>query len=141
MKFPITRETLRAFDPVEEKKINNINVVEKHINTLVENICGQIKNCMLGPHVQILDYGNKKAMVLKNDIDRDKYAHHKIMAEKRFIWDGVRSMRSGGIYGVYGVDISDSDLINLLVEKLKDTFIDCDVIIDPLKTYIIIDWS
>jgi len=27
------------------------------------------------------------------------------------------------------------------IDKLKETFIGCDIIIDPLKTYLIIDWS
>jgi len=27
------------------------------------------------------------------------------------------------------------------IEKLKAIFIGCDVIVDPLQTYIIIDWS
>lgn len=27
------------------------------------------------------------------------------------------------------------------IEKLKETFIGCDIIVDPLKTYLIIDWS
>jgi adenosyl cobinamide kinase/adenosyl cobinamide phosphate guanylyltransferase len=28
-----------------------------------------------------------------------------------------------------------------LIQKLKETFIGCDIIVDPLKTYVIIDWS
>jgi hypothetical protein len=27
------------------------------------------------------------------------------------------------------------------IDLLKENFIDCDIIVDPLKTYLIIDWS
>ena len=32
-------------------------------------------------------------------------------------------------------------LLSRFIEKLKENFIGCDIIIDPLKTYLIIDWS
>ena len=31
--------------------------------------------------------------------------------------------------------------IPMLIEKLKQLFIGCDIVIDPLKTYLVIDWS
>ena len=34
-----------------------------------------------------------------------------------------------------------NEFIDKLTDKLKENFIGCDIIIDPLKTYIIIDWS
>lgn len=34
-----------------------------------------------------------------------------------------------------------TDYLQEFIEKLKEIFIDCDIIIDPLKTYLIIDWS
>ena len=32
-------------------------------------------------------------------------------------------------------------IISMFMDRLKETFIECDITIDPLKTYIIIDWS
>jgi hypothetical protein len=33
------------------------------------------------------------------------------------------------------------DYIPIFIDKVKEVFIGCDIIIDPLKTYLIIDWS
>jgi len=44
-------------------------------------------------------------------------------------------------YGVYSNKITKDEYLDMFIEKLKELFIDCDFIIDPLKTYVIIDWS
>jgi hypothetical protein len=76
--------------------------------------------------------------------------HEEIMREKRFVWNGLKSIRPSviGIHtsvkiGIDLIDISDSELIKLLIEKLNETFIGCDFImnVDPSETYVIIDWS
>ena len=48
--------------------------------------------------------------------------------EKRFIWRNMH-MR-----------INPKD-ISRFIDKVKEQFIGCDIIIDPLNTYMIIDWS
>jgi hypothetical protein len=47
--------------------------------------------------------------------------------EKKYVWKGISSV--------------DHKYLPQFIEKLKETFIGCDIIIDPLKTYLIIDWS
>jgi len=37
--------------------------------------------------------------------------------------------------------ITKDEYLDMFIEKLKELFIGCDFIIDPLKTYMIIDWS
>jgi len=51
--------------------------------------------------------------------------------EKRFIWHSLNRVRF----------TFPKELLPQFIEKLKYTFIGCDIIVDPLKTYIIIDWS
>ena len=54
---------------------------------------------------------------------------------KKFVWNNIKHIRSickGSKYDEY---------LPQFIEKLKEIFIGCDIIIDPLKTYIIIDWS
>ena len=46
--------------------------------------------------------------------------------EKKFVWRNLRSI---------------SAYLPRFIEKLKEVFIGCDIIVDPLKTYLIIYWS
>ena len=62
------------------------------------------------------------------------------MNDNRFIWNGLTNITQP-TFNSPTFDADESVLIPILVEKLKETFIDCDIVIDPLKTYIIIDWS
>jgi len=55
--------------------------------------------------------------------------------EKKFVWRQLQYIKqmSPGL-------ISD-EYIPRFIEKLKETFIGCDIIVDPLKTYLIIEWT
>lgn len=133
MKLPITRESLRAFDPVKEKKDKDDITVKNHINLVVQGIADNIENIMSWtmpkPGGEIMP---------KSSITGAQRAQQAMMNDKRFIWEGLRNIRNTGRSIL---DVNESILIQLLVEKLKETFIGCDIIIDPLKTYLIIDWS
>jgi hypothetical protein len=48
------------------------------------------------------------------------------VTEKKFVWRQVQNVR---------------EHLPQFIEKLKAVFIGCDIITDPLKTYLIIDWS
>ena len=137
MKFPITREYLQTFDPIEEKKVRDDIAIQNHINTLVQEICSNIKSRMEWTMPTGISL---HASIGSGNLDNNRNEHQKIMSEKRYIWDGLRYIRPGSKYGLE-VNISEAVLIPLLVEKLKETFIGCDIITDPLNTYLIIDWS
>ena len=53
--------------------------------------------------------------------------------EKQFVWRGIQNLN-------YHPKYRDRSLTEF-IEKLEELFIGCDIIIDPLKTYIIINWS
>lgn len=133
MKLPITRESLRAFDPVKEKKDKDDITVKNHINLVVQGIADNIENIMSWTMPK--PGGNA---INNSSITGAQRAQQAMMNDKRFIWEGLRNIRNTGRSIL---DVNESILIQLLVEKLKETFIGCDIIIDPLKTYLIIDWS
>jgi len=81
-----------------------------------------------------------KEMIEKQiNVDLDKFRkdfkNHMIehLVEKKFVF----RFR----YGVYSNKITKDEYLDMFIEKLKELFIDCDFIMDPLKTYVIIDWS
>jgi hypothetical protein len=51
--------------------------------------------------------------------------------EKKFIWSLSKNFTGLDTF-IY---------LPQFIDKVKELFVDCDIIIDPLKTYIIIDWS
>jgi len=55
---------------------------------------------------------------------------------KTFVWHNIQQIRNIG-----QVSKNKYDYLPQFIEKLKEIFIGCDIIIDPLKTYLIIDWS
>jgi len=66
---------------------------------------------------------------LCNDF-KSEIAHNS--RNKRFIWRNIDSERITGIT---------QQLLPHLITKLQETFLDCQILVDPLKTYIVIDWS
>lgn len=74
-----------------------------------------------------------------------KQRMHVNCTEKKFIWRGLPLLyrRIGDIIRCQNgssVDIVDEYSFKI-IEKLTELFVGCDIMIDPLKTYIIIDWS
>jgi hypothetical protein len=58
--------------------------------------------------------------------------------EKKFVWRQLHNIRQ---FHAPGFNLKMDEYLPRFIEKLKDIFIGCDIIIDPLKTYLIIDWS
>ena len=138
MQFPITRETLQTFDPIEEKRVRDNIYIQNHINNVVQGICTDIKYRMEWTMPTGISL---HASIGCGNLETNRKEHQKIMSEKRYMWDGLEYIRPGSKYGIEVSDVSEAVLIPLLIEKLNDTFIGCDIIIDPLKKYLIIDWS
>ena len=106
MKFPITRETLQAFDYAKEQKEIMEEENQKRLTLILDQLCKEFKQSMPS---------NVK--------------------EKKFVWRQLHNIRM--ISGHNKMD----EYLSQFIDKLKDVFIGCDIIIDPLKTYVIIDWS
>jgi len=109
MKFPITRETLQAFDYAQEQKQLQEEQTKKIITQILDTLCKEFERNMLS---------NSK--------------------EKKFVWRNIQMINNAFNRNVYKTY---DEYVDQFLEKLKEIFIGCDIIIDPLKTYIIIDWS
>ena len=99
MRFPVTRESLQAFDYVKDQQELKEEENKQRLILIINRLCSNFKRNMP-------TYSKEKKVVY------------------RFTEHGV----------------GDND-IPQFIEQLKEIFIGCDYIIDPLKTYIIIDWS
>ena len=111
MKFPITRESLQAFDYKKDQEERKEEEVQKRFALILESLCKEFERCMSSN-----------------------------IREKKFIWRNIgpiKEMSPGSSIG----DMEKAPYLPRFVEKLKETFVGCDIIIDPLKTYLIIDWS
>jgi hypothetical protein len=114
MKFPITRKDLQAFDYVKEKEEEKEEENQKIFKQILDGLCKEFQQNML------LNSREKRFVWKKRGIDSIRYL-------------GCMSNREG---------MEDKDkYLPMFIEKLKELFIGCDIIIDPLKTYLIIDWS
>jgi hypothetical protein len=78
-----------------------------------------------------------KAMIdrLCNEFERSMFSN---LQQKRFVWQELQKIRQ---YRRPGSHSEMDKYIPVFIEKLKEVFIGCDIIMDPLKTYLIIDWS
>jgi len=116
MKFPITRESLQAFDFVKEQQEKIEEEIQKRFTQILDGICNEFQRTM-----QL----NSK--------------------EKRFVWRNLHLLSSPHMVQYHnGITSSSSTKpleLTQFIEKLKGVFIGCDIIVDPLKTYLIIDWS
>ncbi len=141
MKFPITRERLQAFDPVQEKKEKDDIVIQNHLNSLVHSICSDVEEIMSYGIPKLNDNLMYRQQTIQNGNIRE--AHQKMMTDKRFIWNRLSQIQMSQFPTHHGfpLNVDKSILIEGLLEKLQETFIGCSIVIDPLKTYLIIDWS
>jgi hypothetical protein len=140
MKFPITRESLQAFDPIQEN--NDDSIIQTHINSLVKDICHAFETIMSFTMTVRLPTPITKCLIHRGTtcVRNEQYAHQMMMTEKRFVWKELHTIRKPKCGG-NDIDVDESILIPLLIEELKENFIGCNIIVDPLNTYIIIDWS
>jgi hypothetical protein len=107
MKFPITRESLQAFDYAKEQEELKEEEIQKRLTLILDGLCKEFKQTMPS---------NSK--------------------EKKFVWRGLNNITTMSFQ-----DRNSAKYVPIFIDKVKEVFIGCDIIIDPLKTYLIIDWS
>jgi hypothetical protein len=109
MKFPISRESLQAFNYAKEQEELREEEVQKRLAQILEELCKEFKQSMPS---------NSK--------------------EKKFVW---RRFNNITMMNHQDRNPSKKDYLPQFIDTLKYTFVGCDIIVDPLKTYLIIDWS
>ena len=133
MKFPITRESLQSWDYNKDQDELRDEAFHKEVHTQLKQALDRIY-----PDFQQQMHTNSyqtKKFVCQLSQYIQNIRQQPIQAEK-FV-NGI----------LHTIDINKyrnkyiNEFIDKLTDKLKENFIGCDIIIDPLKTYIIIDWS
>jgi len=147
MKLPITRENLQAYDAVKaaaEKK-------EEMIQGGLYQLLVQLGNDFEAALPKDPSYIDRRGNMEEGDVPmsagvypirsagvypiRDKT----VFQEKRFIWSNLQQK-------IDRINYRPRNSITLehiprFIKMVEENFIGCTIIVDPLKTYIIIDWS
>lgn len=165
MQFPITREALQTFDSEAAWKVKHKQQRYDFYRVLIQDICKDIETGMMGKQdIIIARMGfpqNYKPQTMQMEL-----ALKDTVKDKRFVWKHIgilgchwhifnspeylnRIQKIGGPVQYYKQEVGrnppNAEQLNQalpeFIEMLKETFIGCDIIVDPLKTYLIIDWS
>jgi len=134
MQFPITRESLKAFN-----RENTVEEKEKQkrydfYRTLIKNICTDVEQTFLNSKTPVTQYVWKDIRIIGG---------WKNIISEPHILKKIINNPNIDLVQYYSSDYHDTltKYLPEFIDLLKETFIDCDIIIDPLKTYLIIDWS
>ena len=133
MEFPITRETLQAYTAESlqaEEQEKNIQLV---LGKMLDACCADFKNAMRANL-------KEEKFVWMNLTVKQREAIQRNLS-LRFEQAGMTNQSDQPQRNQAFQRIHSVDLIPRFIEKLKTTFIGCEIIVDPLKTYVIIDWS
>ena len=124
-----SRGTLNNFDPanlVKEKRIAFYNI-------LIESICSDVDKILVDNN------GSLKQFVCKN-IRCVKYAP-RWQPGQRMPYSFWHYERTEALRETLKPDPEAEKYLPEFISLLQETFVDCKLTIDPLKTYLIIDWS
>ena len=145
MKFPITRNELQNFN--KKKEINEKEKEERYkfFNILIEDICNKLENELLNPWINKND-----TKIIWKDIDFLLFWKELSNSNKcnfyQLSYDNIkntfnRNYNHPNYHRTMEQEVKLNEYLVEFIDLLKKNFIDCDITVDPLKTYIIIDWS
>jgi hypothetical protein len=117
MKFPITRECLQAFDYVKDQDELKAEGIQLRFTQIIDQLCKEFNESM------------------RSNSNEKKFVWRQLMTIREFKYTVSQNK------GLHGYSSKTDEYLPQFIEKLKEVFIGCDIIIDPLKTYLIIDWS
>jgi len=112
MKFPITRAELQTYDIEKVNSERILDLLDKRLSAIVKNICEEFERSF------------------STNCSLKKYVYRHI-SQALMVPSGLPST----------VKLSETDVLNILFDKLKELFVDCTFTVDPLKTYLIISWE
>ena len=120
MKFPITREALQAFDRIKDEEELFQHRMDETVKLVVHEVCRQVTKHLYestGPFV----YQHLRLLLVST---ADNTANITPQYRGRLPFDYIVK-----------------NFLPPLLEKLKETFIDCDIVIDPVENYLTINWT
>ena len=133
MQAPVTREYLKNFDRASYIAETDKQQRYAFYAILLKNIFTEIEKSMLNIGFNDTKYVWKNIGVLGHWRTFMKHPRYEPIL---YYNNRLRGLNYNGL--------NDENLNNVLPEfmdVLRQNFIDCDILVDPLKTYIIIDWS
>ena len=140
MQFPITRDSLKAFNRenviAEKEKQKRFDLYR----TLIKNISTDVEQSLLNSKIPITQYIWKDIRVIEHwkNIMNEPHILNNIMNQPQI---NLLQYCSQYSRNNHQTDETLNKYLPEFIDLLKETFIDCEIIIDPLKTYLIIDWS
>ena len=137
MKFPISRESLQAFNYAKELEELREEEVQKRLAQILEQLCAEFKENMNTNSKQKRFIWRRINLLMQFEMG---------MAKPKYMPSKDHVPGKDLVCHVPGKDLiyekaSFMEYLPQFIDKLKELFVGCDIIIDPLKTYLIIDWS
>jgi hypothetical protein len=141
MDFPITRESLKAFNRefhIAEKerlwRYDFYMILIKKISTGMEQT---LLNSYINTPVTQYIWRDIRVIAQWKTIMNQPHMLKNIMNQPN-----INLVQHYSSYSDYhGTDETLTKYLPEFISLLKENFIDCNIIVDPLKTYLIIDWS
>ena len=134
MDFPVTRQYLKEFN-------REFHIAEKErlwrydfYMTLIKKISTGIEQTLLNSKIPTTQYVWRDIIAIahwKNIMNSIIPRIDPVEIYKRYYGTGTNQQ----------TDETLTKYLPEFISLLKENFIDCDIIVDPLKTYLIIDWS
>jgi hypothetical protein len=161
MQFPITREALQNFNREDAWNKKQKQQKFEFYRTLIADICKDIEDRMMG--AQEIPLGYNLHLHMPPNFNPQQSTPSVVLTQ--YVWKDIQILaywktcinpysdmqkyggpiqcyRRGRLVNDYHKSTDDfNQALPEFIEMLKETFIGCDIIIDPLKTYLIIDWS
>ena len=136
MEFPVTRQYLKEFNRefyiAEKERLGRYDFYM----TLIKKISTGVEQTLLNSKIPITQYVWKDIGVIGHWKNIMNQLHIKSCIDRVEFYK-----RNYGIGTNHQTDETLNKYLPEFISLLKENFIDCDIIVDPLKTYLIIDWS
>lgn len=136
MKFPITREALQAFDYAKEQEELREEEVQKRLAQILEQLCKEFKQSMNTNSKEKKFVWRQLRQIMQIDQQYSRYDYMPVKPVKDCVYG-----KESPVHPYSQINPNINTYLPQFIDKLKELFVGCDIIIDPLKTYLIIDWS
>jgi hypothetical protein len=136
MKFPITREKLQNFDYAESIMEKANEEINKKFDVLLENLTKEFTR-----QIQHLIREKKIVWHELSNINNIIGIHYSDIQRSNEYKNNNNNNHTSTFHNHNNRDIIFEQYREIFMKKIQELFIGCDIIVDPLKTYIIIDWS
>ena len=127
MKFPITREELQSYNYSSIMQMKMEEKIHKKITEIIQNICDDFER-------NLPNNVNEKKFVW--NWGRNGYRQAFYTSLVQYNWGGTNGLPMDP----NAIQIYTENIKNSFMERLRELFLGCTIIMDPLDTYILIEW-